>query len=511
MRQIFGTYSLISGDYADSSTDVLRYEDERFMITLQGHVRCGDQWDELSSVAGLYLQTGRSLTERLGGLYILLIYDKREKTLAVFHDRTTSPVTLYYSTDGDRLLIGTSLKTLLRHSSTERRLNENAVETFLINGYIYGKETLVDGVYKLEPFRALTAERGEIRQVGVTYRSSDCSKGQALDRFKPTLDDAIRRTFAEENEIALPLSGGYDSSYIAHIAAQSGRTVNAFSVGGSSGKNELPQVEKNVRYFPNTVLTKAYTSAETMKCFPDIVERLEGAAFEVGIFLQYELMKLTREKEKTVLICGECADQVFNPYFYETDRILPDELRGVDHYEFSEYPYVFGTQLILKKSGIMANSFGIETRYPYLDDEVVALSEPLGEINGKDKRCHVANCKDCLPEEVLRSIAKQGGATDCLSLFDGDAEVRAFFKEIEQTDFYRRHEQLIKRHSYAEQEKQTGAALIKTKLRNFVLSALHIGTESRKRQASYMEEIKLREYLCVAYLAEFEGMLVRGG
>ena len=510
MKKIFGIYRFASGDYADHSEQEARFEDERVCLTLHGHAVYDGRRIDPSALSELYLRNGRALTEKLGGLYILVIYDKREKKLLVFQDRATSPVTLYYLQDHDALLLATSLKTLLSHSSLTRKLNERAVETFFINGFVYGKETLIDGVYKLAPYCGLIAEKGEVGQFRASYRLSEYSKGQALDRFKPVLDQAIEKA-ADGEEIDLPLSSGYDSSYIAHVVSKGGdRKIRAFSVGGKHGKNELPLVEKNIAYFPNVELVSALTTRETYQCLPDIVERLEGATFESGIFLQYELMKLAEENGVRTLICGECADQVFNPYYYKTDRIFPDRENGDTYYEFSEYPYIFGTQLILKKSGILANSFGIETRYPYLDEELVLLSEPLGEINGKDKRCHVANCKECLPEEVLRNISKQGGATECRSLFENDGEIRRFFAETEQTDFYRKHAALINAHSYVEKEKQTGIALIKTKLRTFLLDLMHIGTESRRQQARFIEEIKLREYLCVAYLAEFEKKFVTG-
>lgn len=510
MKQLLGCLDLKTNTLADDSREVYQYSTSTLDLWVMGNAVCGGKANNGEAIAALLEADVGAITEKLSGLYILVAFQKSTGHLWVFHDRTTSPVAFYYTVWQDKLFYGTSLKSVLQKSGCPRTFNESAVENFIVNGYLYGKETLVSNVEKLHAFHALSVKGGVVEQLPVSYSLDELSPGEALDAFAPTLDAAVRRSFEGDAEITLPLSSGYDSSYILHVAHEGSELpVSAFSIGGKFGKNELPAVRENAALYPRVKLETALTDNNTLKNFADIVWRLEGAVYEVGLFLQYELARLVSSHGKKHLICGECADQVLNDYYFNPDRVSPEGKEGSPmYYEFSEYPYIFGSYLILKKNGILANSFGIETKYPYLDKDFMSVAHALVGLNHKDKRVHVANCNKRLPEAVLRNISKIGGATDCHSLFESADAVKAFFEKIEQSDFYLSHREIIARHSLGEKEKQTGVARLKTAVRGLVLNALHIGTEGRRKDVYFHEEIKLREYLSYAYLILFQKLFL---
>lgn len=506
MKKLCGYYDLNERQYRDASESVLSFETESLSIWILGNVRAGESFNDGAAISALYQQHGLRITEHLSGAYLLVVFEKETGVLRVFQDRATSPVALYYTKTGDRLYLSSSLRALLAASCVLRKLNEDVLEEFLVNGYLYSEATLLENVFKIKAYHCLSIENGLVNQVPVRYPKTEMTKGEALDRFKPTIDRAIERCIADLDDVSFPLSSGYDSNYIAYVATKDGkRSTTAFSVGGSRGKNEVPIVEKNVPFYPNLTLHTASTDGASLSRFPDIVWRLEGNVFESGLFLQYELMNLVKQAGKKTLVCGECADQIMNLNYHRKDRIYPQSADGAPtYYEFSEYPYIFSSYLILKKNGILANSFGIETRYPYLDEDLISVCDPLGEISRKDKRVHVANCHACLPPEVVANMSKIGGSTDCHSLFASADEIQSFFRMVERSRFFKAHKALILKHSLEEKERQTGLTAIKTKVRNAALSALHAG----RSDSYFQEETKLREYLCVVYLALFERLFV---
>ncbi len=516
MKQFIGCYDLQTGVLQDRSLGVFAYEDDDAVIRVFGRIRTenGAVNDGKELVKGLH-KWGSGLTQHIGGVYLLLCYEKQTDCLRIFQDRTTSPVTLYYTVFENKLYYGTSLKTLLFESGMPRSLNEEAVEDFIVNGYLYGRYTLVKDVEKIESFHALRVcakDAKPVVQEKISYTVGKMTKGEALDAWKPVLDKAIERCFEGEGEVNAPLSSGYDSSYIVHVASENGKVpINAFSVGGKFGKNELPVVEENVKLYDKVKLTTALTDDNSLQNLPDIVWRLEGAVYENGLFLQYELAELVRKSGKSYLICGECADQVMNENYLREDRIHPEKPDGQPlYYEFADYPYIFGSYLILKKNGILANSFDIETRYPYLDDAFVSVANAVRMVSGRDKRCHVANCRECLPEKVVGNISKIGGATECHSLFNSRKEMQSFMEKVENSDFYKKNEAMLRSHSLGEKERQTGLARVKTAVRNAVLNALRIGKDGREKSAYFHEEMKLREYLCYTYVILFEKLILSG-
>lgn len=512
MKQLCGIFDLNSGQFEDKSKEVYKYINEECEVYIYGKIRL--KQDEVNGelLWENYKNCGNKITENINGIYIFIIFDKRKEELHIFQDRTTSPVTLYYSVNNNKVYLGTSLKWLLKESEIERKFNESVIEEFFTNGFIYGKETLLENVYKMKSFTSLAISKDEIQEVPVKYFVKEMTKGEALDAWETTLTDEISRCLANKNEINIPLSSGYDSNYIAHIASRQGnKPINAYSIGGKFGKNELPLVKENVTAYNNMKLSTTLTDEFTLSNLPDIVWRLEGAVYEVGIFLQYELPKLVSKSGKKSLICGECADQVMNKYYLENNRLFVTKKEGQPvYYEFSEYPYIFGSYLILKKNGILSNSFGIETEYPFLNEEFVSIAHALRDINEKDKRIHIAICQERLPETVVNNISKIGGATDFHSLFSCKEDIEAFISNVEKSEFYQKYASTIEKMSYIEKEKQTGIKKLKTKIRNLVLDKLHINEEVRKQSAYYFEEIKLKEYMCCVYMMLFDKLFISG-
>lgn len=512
MKQLCGIFDLNDKRYHDHSDRITQYSDDDYEVGICGKIRSNGGKINGELLWKIYQEHGDAITEQIHGNYILLIYDRRKKELWVFQDRTTSPLTLYYTLRDNKVYLGTSLKWLLKESGIDRRFNERVFEEFFLNGFVYGKETLLENVYKIHAFTSLAIRANGVEEIPAKYPIHDMTKGEALDKWEKTLSDAIGECYADKDEINIPLSSGYDSNYIAHIASESGsKPINAYSIGGKHGKNELPVVKENVSAYRHIRLNTALTDESTLLNLPDIVWRLEGAVYEVGIFLQYELARMVSKSGKNCLICGECADQVMNQYYLDEQRIFIHKSKESPlHYEFSEYPYIFGSYLILKKNGILSNSFGIETEYPFLDDEFVSVAHALRNINKKDKRIHVAICQERLPDTVVNNISKIGGATDVHSLFGSKEELERFVSGIEKSAFYQKYAYAFKRVSHTEKQRQTGIRKVKTTVRNMLMDILHLQVEARRQSAYYFEEMKLREYLCCAYLMIFEKLFISG-
>ena len=505
MKYLSGTFEINNNNWCSCSQDIATVEKDGIVIETLGYLQLEDGMD----IIGLYRSFGIHLTEHLNGSYLLMVYDKPQQCAMIFQDRMTSPVNVYYTIINNAVYYATSLKVLLASSQIHREMNEDVIEEFLVNGYLYGEATLLRNVFKLKPEHALQIDKYGVKQIPVSYPNSQLRPGEALENWEGELDAAIERRCYDLDEISLPISSGYDSNYILHVANRQGKPVHAFSIGGEFGKNELPLVKENMKAYPNVQLHTALTTANTLQNLPDIVWSLEGAVYESGVFLQYELAKLVQEANKSCLICGECADQIMNLHFPDAER-RKAQAPGT-YYPFDEYPYIFGSQLILKKNGILFNSFGIETRYPFYDEHFVAVAKALAPINGKDKRCHVAHCRKVLPPEVIANISKIGGSTEFHSLFRSDDERKSLLKWIESSSFYQRHQALIRKHSYLESQRQHGLAKYKTAIRNIILQTLHIGNESRRKNAYFMEEMELRDALCVLYLILFEKLFVGKG
>lgn len=236
-----------------------------------------------------------------------------------------------------------------------------------------------------------------------------------------------------DDEIAMPLSGGYDSNYILYcLNKNTDKSVNLYSIGGQTGADETGYVREIAKHYNRHTLKIGFIAPNLTAKLQEIVERTEGQVFERGIFLQYMLASLVSKGGDKSLLCGEGADQIMDSKFADdVSRCLNGEYRGISNaYEFCAY-------VILRKSALMLKSFGIEGKYPYLDKNVIANSMALKDFNKSDKAFHKDNCRKLFDREVSKVIHKEGGATSFHSLFASESEADEFVASVEAGDYYK--------------------------------------------------------------------------
>lgn len=120
------------------------------------------------------------------------------------------------------------------------------------------------------------------------------------------------------------------------------------------------------------------------------------------------------------LICGEFADQMMNKNFnLDRENALSNSYNQFRRFEYVENPYVKGSLIILKKSAVMLNSFGIIGHYPFAAESIAPYSMALAEENGTGKKFYISKREKVLPDEIVRNIAKEPGATSNQALISG--------------------------------------------------------------------------------------------
>lgn len=503
-KYIDAYYDRVTGEYHDNSHGIETYHSDECDMYLLGKIDFDADWGK--ETERKFRNDALSLNQSVSGMFILLIFDRQKKELYAFHDRLTSPYPLYYTVAENKVFLSTSLKKILKRSGIKREENAEAAVEFLTNGYIYGKGTLVKGVDKLAPFRCLKITDTAEEQIPVKYPIGKVEIEKALQEWTPVLHRVIEKEMPPKGErISLMLSNGFDSNYIAYEVEKmtGGETpVHAYSVGGKKGINEVDFVKQNVPYYPGMVLHTALVGSDTLQSFPDIVWRLEGATYERGVFLQYLVSRLASEDGCRELLCGEGMDQVADGAFYREDNeTLVDRFDGRTYSTFED-PYIGLSSMILKKNGIIANSFRIENKFPYLDESFVALTFALRGLNGQDKKFHKWMCRERLPIAVAQNLTKSGGATHGIALFETKDELKRFLKFARNCDAVKTHRQTVR--MMLDRESPYKNSSLKTN----VISLLS-ANRRRYRSEKYKENV-LQIYLKCVSLDLFEKLFLSG-
>lgn len=511
MKRLACTYRPGDGRAYFYSHNVAEYQGGGLRMALYGRLISEGVENDFSAIRQALMEDPALKRQRWGGTYLLMVYDENDKTLRVFQDFLNGPLAVYYAQAKDKVYIDTSLKHLLARSGLRPAINRAAAAQFMRHGAVMGQDTLLEGVYKLAPLRALAVKEAP-RQYPVSYCVEPVGLEQAKSRWEEVLTDSICACARGRGEVSMPLSSGYDSNYILYaLHRHTPLPINLYSLGARRGVSELDVVKGNAACYPRAHLKTGYTGPETLTHFEDMVWRLEGAVFEAGIFLQYELARLMGGDHRACAVCGECADQLMHQDFSLENRAqFPDPRCAC----IAQDPYAYGAAIVVKKSGIMLNSFDVEGRYPYVDLRLAALCKALRPVNKKGKLYHKSVCRARLPARVLRYIAKVGGSTSLHSLFDGQAQIDAFLAGVERSRAYARYASLIP----APQKAQGG---VLGKVRRFVdsepsfrhllgkvLGKLRVTPADCYRADFRRQERKLNDYMRLCYLGAFETLFV---
>ena len=399
-------------------------------------------------VVDLYLKHGEDINSQFEGVYTVFIADFKNKKIYVFQDFFGSDCSVYYYVNKDKLIISDNLKSIIRSENKQWYMNRRTVKQFILRGYCANEETLVSGVYKIPGQKYLVVDATSKAIKLKKYKKEVNSKHNVTTQMYDSVVERQCRACYHEG-IATTVSSGYDSNYILYnLNKFSDERKIGFCIGGTTGRNEIPDAQIICDFYGNVDLRTKLVNGSSFDKLPEIVYALEGAVYESGIFLQYELANLVKDNGVDDIILGECADQVLNFEMYHPVhraisivkynlKMLPGRIFKGLHYRPYRTVYDMASYIVIKKSGLLMNYYGINTEYPYMRKEFMKTAQNAVAIGERKKECHKRVIKEVLPEEVTKILDKKPGATELKDLFIGDITLEDIKVLCEKSEFYK--------------------------------------------------------------------------
>ncbi|MFP3392544.1 asparagine synthase (glutamine-hydrolyzing) [Brevibacillus sp. SIMBA_040] len=288
-----------------------------------------------------YLEWGHDCLTRLNGIFAFAIWDEREQRLFVGRDRMgVKP--LFYAQRGSSFLLASELKSLLAHPDVKPVLSrEGLAEVFGISPARTPGHGVFHDVHELRPGCFLTVTRDGVRQKRYWQLESRPHTDDVLQtamRVKELVTDSIQRQLVADVSVSTLLSGGLDSSIITAVAADTfkreGRgTLHSYSIdyvdNARHFKSSAFQPNEDAPYVQlvseflgtqhHTIEFDTEAVVDALK-IATIARDLPGMAdVDASLYLFCREIK----KETTVVLSGECADEVFGgyPWFHREDLL----------------------------------------------------------------------------------------------------------------------------------------------------------------------------------------------
>jgi asparagine synthase (glutamine-hydrolysing) len=271
-------------------------------------------------ILAAYAEWGDDCVGHLNGMFAFAIYDSLENRLLLARDRAGEKP-LFYRVHDATIYFASELKALLANIDMPRRINQEALDHYLLLGYIPGDLCVLDGYNKLPPAHALSfdLDRGLLRvwrywEVPEFKSDATVDAATLVDELDALMESAVARQLRADVPVGILLSGGIDSSLVTAMAVRNSSQVRTFSIGfpGHDSLDETHHARLVANHF-GTDHTELAVEAATADLIPKLAVQFDEPIADLSMIPTYLVSCLVRE-QCTVALGGDGGDELFGGY-----------------------------------------------------------------------------------------------------------------------------------------------------------------------------------------------------
>ena len=360
-----------------------------------------------------YLQWGKECLKKLEGMFAFCIYNKLSKNIFVARDRYGIKPLFYYKNKKNFMFA--SEKKALFNYGIKKKLNIPTILNFINRGvYQDNKNTFFDGINILEPGKYIDIKNGNFSINKWNDFDVNFNNKIKYDDAKYELDYLIKKSLKlslrSDKNIALSVSGGADSSMMIYklMEEKLGKNITHLAHWTCDDENDEQKYAKSLSKLFNKRLINSHFDKKDFfpyltKCLNHLEEPFGGLTLMAGIKMCEELKK----KKIRVLLDGNGIDEILGGYqhhinahndgeisyasqpiqglniFFPKNIINKKFLKLIPNFKIqkrfnnslkdSMLNDLAGSKLrrCLLQGDHMSMSQSIETRYPFLNNELV--------------------------------------------------------------------------------------------------------------------------------------------
>jgi asparagine synthase (glutamine-hydrolysing) len=307
--------------------EIYNYRELRAGLERDGVVFRGESDTEV--LANLLARHGRACLPWLNGIFAFAAWFPAERKLLLARD-AAGVKPLYWTTTPEGRLFASELKAFRGITGIDWSLDSSAVAAYLTLLYAPGELTPAKGVRKLLPGSYLEWN-ADGKTVGGSFVAphysaeiQPFSDRQAADACRHYLGQAVRRQLVSDVPLGGFLSGGVDSSAIAHFACaelgDSSRypcfTIGSADLAGteSEGFTEDRPYAALMACRLGAPLHDAALNRSALVDLDGMVWTLDEPTADVAAFTAHAICREARERGVKVLLSGAGGDDLFSGY-----------------------------------------------------------------------------------------------------------------------------------------------------------------------------------------------------
>jgi asparagine synthase (glutamine-hydrolysing) len=297
--------------------EIYNYKELKTVLQSKGHIFYTNSDTEVLLIS--YKEWGRKCLSKLNGMFTFAIHDKRNNTLFIARDRAGEKP-LFYSFVNGTLKFASELKGLMQDVSLVRKINLNALDCFLSEGYIPGDLCILNGIFKLPAGNYLIFDlnNGNINEsvywdlpkLNTNFRCTT----ELLEELDYLLEDSVKKQMISDVPIGVLLSGGIDSSLVTAMAARVSSKIKTYTISfpGHGKLDESKHANLIASYF-GTEHTELEAESSSLDLLPLLARQFDEPIIDSSMIPTYLVSKLVKN-HCTVALGGDGADELFGVY-----------------------------------------------------------------------------------------------------------------------------------------------------------------------------------------------------
>ena len=273
-------------------------------------------------ILAAYREWGTNCLSRFNGMFAFALYDTAQRRLFMARDRAGEKP-LYYSLGKGVLRFASELKALMADPAYPRLIDSEALDCYLVLGFIPGSSCILQGTQKLPPAHALVfdLEGGQLRlwqywnaPPPPENTGMPMDEASLLSELEELLEDAVRCQLVADVPVGVLLSGGMDSSLITAMAVRVSNKLKAFTIRfpGYGKLDETEHARLIAEHFDIEHVELEANSA-TADLLPRLASQFDEPVLDSSMIPTFLVSKLVRQ-HCTVALGGDGGDELFAGY-----------------------------------------------------------------------------------------------------------------------------------------------------------------------------------------------------
>jgi asparagine synthase (glutamine-hydrolysing) len=254
-------------------------------------------------------------------MFALVLFDKSESKVIIARDPLGIKPLYYCIKDGD-FFYASELKALFSFSKVEKKISNDAIYEFFLQGFLLEPDTGFVNVYKVPPaqFISIDLNQSNLELNFTKYWHLNGKKKYTELALESQVNEEINNHLIADVPIGLYFSGGIDSSILFEKIGK--RVKSLFFIVDKTAREEAGQEDDY--YYANKIANDLNLQFESVEFREDqmdflgqiefIAKKVEEPISDFTFISSYAIANVAKGRQYKVMLSGMGADELFCGY-----------------------------------------------------------------------------------------------------------------------------------------------------------------------------------------------------